>query len=70
MGDTATMDAGRELRLHEAAARADRSEKTVRRWVALGRVKGRRVLGRVLIDPTSLAAMLAGEPIGATAGAK
>jgi excisionase family DNA binding protein len=52
------------LTLAEAAALCGRSEKTVARWVAAGKLPARRVLGRVRIARADLEALLVPQRVG------
>jgi hypothetical protein len=52
----------------EAAARARRCEKTVRAWVASGRLPATKVAGRVFVAGADLDALLTGAPVAARAG--
>jgi excisionase family DNA binding protein len=55
--------------LAEAAARLNRSERTVREWISAGRLPARKVMGRVVIPADAVARLLTGTPIPVKVGA-
>lgn len=58
---TATEKGADMLTLAEVAVECRRSETTVKRWLASGRLKGRRILGRVYIARKDVEQLLKGE---------
>ena len=61
----ATAPAEKLLTPAQAAVRAGRCEKTVRAWIAAGKLTATRIAGRIYIPTATLDALLAGAPVAA-----
>jgi excisionase family DNA binding protein len=64
---TATASPADDLTPTEAAALLHRTERTLWRLVADGKLRGRKVLGRVVFRRTDVERLLEGDPIGGQA---
>lgn len=60
---TANVSTDRDLYVSEAAAQLRKSELTIRRWIAAGRLPARMVGSRVLVRESDVQRVLVGVPV-------